>query len=104
MGAAKIAHENLHLKFQLQLLISLISRMKKVLVISSLYVCDCVFTHRISCVCVLSNWDGIAPRALFKSTFNSQVCAWLYWVQHTNNDPPESFIITGTKVNKNYEK
>jgi len=52
VGAAKIAHENMHLKFQLQLLISLISRMRKVLVISSLYVCDCVFTHRISYVCV----------------------------------------------------
>jgi hypothetical protein len=50
------------------------------------------------------NWDGIAPRALFKSVFNSQVPAWLNWVQHTNNDPPESFVITGIKVNTNYEK
>jgi hypothetical protein len=55
-------------------------------------------------VCVLSNWDGIAPRALFKSIFNSLVPAWLNWVQHTNNGPPESFVMTGIKVNTNYEK
>jgi len=30
--------------------------------------------------------------------------ARLYWLQHTNNDPPESFVITGIKVNTNYEK
>jgi len=55
-------------------------------------------------VCVPSNWDGIAPRALFKSIFNSQVPAWPNLVQHTNNDPPESFVITGIKVNTSYEK
>jgi hypothetical protein len=46
----------------------------------------------------------MAPRALFKSIFNSQAHVWLKWVQHTNNDPPESFVITGIKENTNYEK
>jgi hypothetical protein len=77
--------------------------MKKVLVISSLHVSDGVFTNKFY-ACVLSNWDGIALRALYKSTFNLQVPARLYWVQHTNNDPLESFVLTGIKVNTNYEK
>jgi hypothetical protein len=65
-----------------------------------MYLCSHTECH----VCVLSNWDGIAPRALFKSIVNSQVPAWLNWVQHTSNDPSEIFVISGIKVNTNYEK
>jgi hypothetical protein len=45
----------------------------------------------------VSGWDGVAPKALFKSVLNLQVPVWLNWVQHTREGPPESFAINSYK-------